>query len=59
VTKLQPHIREAGSGPGVVCLHVNASSSAQWRGLIELLAPDQWVLAPVARRIAIALHLPA
>jgi len=36
---LEPFVREAGSGPGVVCLHANASSSAQWRGLMELLAP--------------------
>ena len=42
----QPHIREAGSGSGVVCLHANASISAQWRGLIELLAPNHHVLAP-------------
>lgn len=27
--------REAGAGPAVVCLHANASTSAQWRGLIE------------------------
>lgn len=38
--------REAGAGPGVVCLHSNASSSAQWRGLMELLAPKFHVLAP-------------
>lgn len=41
-----PYFREAGSGPGVVCLHANASSSAQWRGLIEMLATDHRVLAP-------------
>ncbi len=35
-----------GTGPGVVCLHSNASSSAQWRGLMELLAPTHHVLAP-------------
>jgi len=40
-----PFVREAGSGPGVVCLHANASSSAQWRGLTELLAPRFHVLA--------------
>ncbi len=39
-------VREAGSGPAVVCLHANASSSAQWRGLMELLAPRFRVLAP-------------
>jgi pimeloyl-ACP methyl ester carboxylesterase len=31
-----------------VCLHSNASSSAQWRGLLELLAPKFHVLAPDA-----------
>ncbi len=34
------------AGPGVVCLHANASSSAQWRGLMERLAPGWHVLAP-------------
>lgn len=38
--------REAGTGTGVVCLHSNASSSAQWRGLMERLAPRFHVLAP-------------
>lgn len=37
--------REAGSGPGVVCLHSNASSSGQWRALMEMLAPKFHVLA--------------
>jgi pimeloyl-ACP methyl ester carboxylesterase len=37
--------REAGAGPGVVCLHSNASSSSQWRGLMERLAPKFHVLA--------------
>ena len=40
-----PFFREAGAGPGVVCLHSNASSSAQWRGLMEALAPNFRVLA--------------
>lgn len=40
-----PFFREAGSGPGVVCLHANASSSAQWRGLMEALAPKFHVIA--------------
>lgn len=43
---LQPFVREAGSGPGVVCLHGNASSSSQWRGLIELLEATHHVFAP-------------
>ena len=43
---LQPFFRDAGTGPGVVCLHANASTSGQWRGLMELLAPTFRVLAP-------------
>lgn len=41
-----PFFREAGAGPGVVCLHSNASSSSQWRELIDTLAPRRHVLAP-------------
>jgi pimeloyl-ACP methyl ester carboxylesterase len=41
-----PHVREAGTGAGLVCLHANASSSAQWRPLMERLAPRLHVLAP-------------
>jgi pimeloyl-ACP methyl ester carboxylesterase len=41
-----PYIRDAGAGPGVVCLHANASSSAQWRGLMDLLCGRHRVLAP-------------
>lgn len=37
--------REAGSGPGVVCLHSNASSAGQWRALMDLLAPKFHVIA--------------
>lgn len=37
--------REIDAGPGVVCVHCNASSSAQWRGLIDRLAPRFHVLA--------------
>lgn len=37
--------REAGAGPAVVCLHANASSSSQWRALMDLLAPRFRVLA--------------
>lgn len=40
-----PYVREAGHGPGVVCLHANASSSSQWRGLMEMLAPKCHILA--------------
>jgi pimeloyl-ACP methyl ester carboxylesterase len=41
-----PYFREAGSGPGVVCVHANASTSSQWRGLMDLLAAKHRVLAP-------------
>ena len=41
-----PFVREAGSGPGIVCIHSNASSSAQWRGLMDLLSRKHLVLAP-------------
>jgi pimeloyl-ACP methyl ester carboxylesterase len=37
--------REAGAGPAIVCLHANASSSSQWRGLMDRLAPRFHVLA--------------
>ena len=40
-----PFFREAGSGPGVVCLHASAGSSSQWRSLMEALAPGFRVLA--------------
>jgi pimeloyl-ACP methyl ester carboxylesterase len=41
----EPFFRESGSGPAVVCTHANASTSGQWRGLMELLAPAFRVLA--------------
>ncbi len=41
-----PFYRDAGTGPGVVCLHSNASSSGQWRALMERLADRFHVLAP-------------
>lgn len=43
---LEPYFREAGTGPGVVCVHSNASTSGQWRGLMDRLAPKFHVLAP-------------
>jgi pimeloyl-ACP methyl ester carboxylesterase len=43
---MEPFFREAGTGPGVVCIHSNASTSAQWRGLMDLLAPRFRVFAP-------------
>ncbi len=42
----EPFCREAGAGPGVVCIHSNASNSVQWRGLMDQLAPSFHVLAP-------------
>ena len=42
----EPFFREAGTGPGVACLHANASTSGQWRGLMDRLAPKFHVLAP-------------
>ena len=41
-----PFVREAGQGCPVLCLHSNASSSSQWRGLMDQLAPRFRVLAP-------------
>jgi pimeloyl-ACP methyl ester carboxylesterase len=43
---VEPFFREAGTGAGVVCIHSNASTSAQWRGLMDLLAPRFRVFAP-------------
>ncbi|CAD5372865.1 Hydrolase [Rubrivivax sp. A210] len=43
---MEPCYREAGSGPAVICLHANASTSGQWRGLMDLLAPRWHVVAP-------------
>ena len=45
-TRPSPHVREAGAGPGVVCLHANASASGQWRDLMAELAAGFHVLAP-------------
>ncbi|ODV08263.1 MAG: hydrolase [Rubrivivax sp. SCN 70-15] len=46
MNRTEPHVREAGAGEAVVCLHANASTSGQWRGLMDLLAPTHHVLAP-------------
>jgi pimeloyl-ACP methyl ester carboxylesterase len=40
-----PYFRETGAGPGVVCLHSNASNSNQWRALGETLSPRFRVIA--------------
>ena len=37
---------KAGTGPGVVCLYSKASTSAQWRSLMDQLSPQCHVLAP-------------
>lgn len=39
-TLVEPHVVTAGAGPGVVCLHSNASTSAQWSRLMTRLAPS-------------------
>jgi pimeloyl-ACP methyl ester carboxylesterase len=46
MANLEPYVRETGTGPGVVCIHSNASSSGQWRGLMDLLSANHRVLAP-------------
>jgi pimeloyl-ACP methyl ester carboxylesterase len=40
-----PYFREAGSGTSVVCIHSSASSSGQWRTLMERLADRFRVIA--------------
>lgn len=42
----EPFFVESGRGPAVVCLHANASTSGQWRPLVERLSPRFRVLAP-------------
>jgi len=42
----EPFFREAGAGPGVVCIHSNASTCGQYRALMDLLSPRFHVLAP-------------
>jgi pimeloyl-ACP methyl ester carboxylesterase len=46
MSKAEPFVRESGSGPAVVCIHANASTSGQWRSLMDLLSPTHRVLAP-------------
>lgn len=40
------YFRELGSGPAVLCLHCSASTSGQWRPLMEQLAGRYHVIAP-------------
>ena len=42
---LEPYFREAGSGTAVVCIHSSASTSGQWRPLMECLADRFRVIA--------------
>ena len=44
--KPEPFFRESGDGPTVVCIHANASTSGQWRSLMDTLASTHHVLAP-------------
>lgn len=46
MTEPTPFVREAGDGPAVLCLHSNASHSAQWNPLSKLLSGRYRVLAP-------------
>jgi len=39
------HFREAGTGQGVVCVHSSASSSGQWRALMDRLSDGFRVIA--------------
>ena len=41
----EPFFRESGAGPSVVCLHATASSSGQWRALMEHLGGRFRVIA--------------
>lgn len=42
----EPFVRESGTGTSVVCIHSNASTSGQWRALMDLVASTHRVLAP-------------
>lgn len=46
MSKPKPFVRKVGTGPAVICIHANASTSGQWRSLMELLAPTHEMLAP-------------
>jgi hypothetical protein len=45
--RAESFVRETGAGPGV-WLHANASTSGQWRGLLDGLATTFRALAPDA-----------
>jgi pimeloyl-ACP methyl ester carboxylesterase len=46
MTTPTPHVRATGTGPAVICLHANASTSSQWRDLGDALSARHRVLAP-------------
>ena len=41
-----PFFRESGEGEAVVCIHASASSSGQWRALMERLGKRHRLIAP-------------
>jgi pimeloyl-ACP methyl ester carboxylesterase len=41
-----PFFRGSGEGEAVVCLHASASSSGQWRSLMELLGKRHRLIGP-------------
>lgn len=41
-----PFFRESGKGNAIVCIHASASSSGQWRPLMELLGERYRLIAP-------------
>ena len=41
-----PFFREVGEGDAVVCIHASASSSGQWRPLMEQLSERYRLIAP-------------
>jgi pimeloyl-ACP methyl ester carboxylesterase len=43
---IRAHVKQAGEGPAVLCLHANASHSGQWRGLMGVLSSRYRVVAP-------------
>jgi pimeloyl-ACP methyl ester carboxylesterase len=45
VVKAASSVREAGAGPGVLCIHSFASNLGQYRGLMQRLAPHFRVVA--------------
>jgi len=46
MTAPQPHVRGAGEGSVIVCLHGSTSSSKQWQTFIDRLSADYRVIAP-------------